>query len=124
MDIAEAIEIRMAAKDQSELDQAYECLAKELPARVAGVIRWLRDPKARWIRIPVGVLFIIAGLMWFLPVVGIEFLPIGLLLIAQDVPFLRRPVGLLTLWLIRRWIALKCWWRGRRNGGEAGSKPT
>ncbi len=32
-------------------------------------------------------LWIIAGLLWFSPVVGLEYLPIGLLLIAQDVPF-------------------------------------
>jgi hypothetical protein len=39
------------------------------------------------------VLFILGGLLWFLPVVGIEMLPVGLLLIAQDVPFLRTPGG-------------------------------
>jgi hypothetical protein len=114
--------MRMATNDHSEIDQAYESLEKEVPARVARAIRWLRDPEARWIRLPVGILFIIAGFLWFLPVVGIEFLPVGLLLIAQDVPFLRRPVGLLTIWLIRQWISLKRWWRGRQKSDEAGSK--
>jgi hypothetical protein len=37
----------------------------------------------RWIRIPIGLLFIIAGFLWFLPVVGIEFLLVGLLLIGN-----------------------------------------
>jgi hypothetical protein len=112
----------MATNDHSELDQAYESLERELPGRAARALRWLRDPKARWIRIPMGILFIIAGFLWFLPVVGIEFLPVGLLLIAQDVPFLRRPVGRLTMWLIKQWISLKCWWRGWQKSDEAGSK--
>jgi len=72
---------------------------------------FLRDPEARWIRIPLGVLFVLGGLLWFLPVLGIEMLPIGLLLIAQDVPFLRGPVGRLTLWLERKWSALRRWWK-------------
>jgi hypothetical protein len=69
----------MAEESRSEIDQAYEDIEREVPARVAGAIKWLRNPEARWIRIPIGVLFIIAGFLWFLPVVGIEFLPVGLL---------------------------------------------
>ena len=64
----------MAEENRSEIDQAYEDIEREVPARVAGAIKWLRNPEARWIRIPIGVLFIIAGFLWFLPVVGIEFL--------------------------------------------------
>lgn len=51
----------------------------------------------------------------FLPVLGFEFIPIGLLLIAQDVPFLRKPVGEFTLWLERKWVALRRWWRERER---------
>jgi hypothetical protein len=94
-----------------ELDEAFERLEKEVPDRVSRAIRWLRDPKARWIRLPLGVLFILGGLLWFLPVVGIEMLPVGLLLIAQDVPFLRKPVGRAMVWLERKWVA----WRRRRK---------
>jgi hypothetical protein len=73
----------------------------------ARMIRWLREPNSRWIRLPIGALFIVASAFWFLPVIGIEFLPIGLLLIAEDVPFLRKPAGLLLIWLERKWVALK-----------------
>jgi hypothetical protein len=97
------------------LDRAYEGLEREVPDRISRAIRWLRDPDARWIRLPIGALFIIASAFWFLPVVGIELLPIGLLLIAQDVPFLRKPVGRLLIWLEDRWIALKRWWKRRRD---------
>jgi hypothetical protein len=97
------------------LDEAYDGLEQEVPDRVARAIRWLRDPKARWVRIPLGVLFLIGGALWFLPVVGLELIPLGLLLIANDVPFLRKPVGRAMLWLEAKWRALKAWWEDRRR---------
>lgn len=93
----------MSSEGQRELDRAFDGLEQEVPDRVARAIRWLRSPASRKVRIPLGVLFIFAGLLWFLPVVGIEMLPIGLLLIAQDVPFLKKPVGRAMLWLEEKW---------------------
>jgi hypothetical protein len=100
---------------QRELDKAYKGLERELPDRVVRSIRWLRDPSSRWIRLPLGLLFIIGGLLWFLPVLGIELLPIGLLLIAEDVPFLRKPVARFMIWLERKWMALRHWWQTRHR---------
>lgn len=97
-----------------ELDEAFDRLEREVPDRLSRAMRWLRDPRSRKVRIPLGVLFLLGGLLWFLPVVGLELIPIGLLLIAQDVPFLRKPVGRATLWLEDRWQDLRRWWRGRR----------
>jgi hypothetical protein len=94
-------------RDKALLDEALNVLEKEAPERITRVIRWLRSPESRWKRVPLGILCIIASFFWFLPVVGIEFFPIGLLLIAQDVPFLRRPAAKLLLWLVRKWRALR-----------------
>ena len=104
----------MADDGRKELEQGFEQLEEEVPDRVSRAIRWLRDPEARWIRLPLGVLFILGGLLWFLPVLGIELLPIGLLLIAQDVPFVRKTVGRLMLWLERKWVALRRRWEQGR----------
>lgn len=90
-----------------ELDEAVEGLQREVPDAVCRAIRWVTAPESRWIRIPLGLLCIAASVLWFLPVVGIEFLPLGLLLIAQDVPFLRRPVGRMTLKLEALWRLFK-----------------
>jgi hypothetical protein len=98
-----------------ELDAAYDGLEREVPNWLSRAIRWLREPKARKVRIPLGVLFIIGSFFWFLPVVGLEMLPIGLLLISQDVPFLRKPVGRAMLWLEARWRGLKRRWQHRRR---------
>ena len=92
-----------AKRGEELLDQAFEGLEQQTPDRLTRIIRWLRDPKARKVRIPLGLLFIAASFFWFLPIVGLEFLPIGLLLIAQDVPFLRRPVAKMMLWGERKW---------------------
>lgn len=103
-----------ALDGQQTLDRAYEALERELPAGACRVLRKVRSPEARWFRWPLAVLLIIASMFWFLPVIGIELLPIGLLLIAQDVPFMKRPVGLGILWLLERWLRLKAWWRRRK----------
>jgi hypothetical protein len=103
------------------LDEAFDELERETPDRVTRIIRWLRTPEARRVRLPLGILCIIASFFWFLPVIGIEFLPIGLLLIAVDVPFLRRPVALLVLWLEDRWVALKRRYRRWRKRKRSAS---
>lgn len=95
------------ARDKALLDEALNVLEREAPDRVIRIIRWLRNPASRWKRVPLGILCIIASFFWFLPVVGIEFFPLGLLLIAQDVPFLRRPTARLLLWLERKWLTLR-----------------
>nr|WP_205790328.1 hypothetical protein [Microvirga makkahensis] len=95
------------------MERAYEDLEHEVPGPVARALRWLRHPSSRWIRIPLGALLILSSALWFLPVLGIEFLPVGLLLIAQDIPFLRKPVGLAVIWLVRKWIAFKRWWQSK-----------
>lgn len=98
------------------LEQAFARLEQVLPERVRPALHWLQSPRSRLVRIPLGILFIAASFFWFLPVVGLEFFPVGLLLIAQDVPFLRAPAGHLTLWLIRVYEqARDAWERFRRR---------
>lgn len=82
------------------LNEAMERLEALLPARLRPPVQWLHSPRSRPIRIPIGILCIVASFFWFLPIIGMELFPIGLLLIAHDVPFLRRPAGLLALWLL------------------------
>jgi hypothetical protein len=38
------------------------------------------------------LLLIVGGVVGFLPVLGFWMIPLGLLLLAQDVPFLQRPI--------------------------------
>jgi hypothetical protein len=102
-------------KSCNELDKAYEEIEEDLPDLVSRALEWLRSPRSRWVRIPLGALCIIGSLFWWLPVLGLELLPIGLLLLAQDVPFLCKPAARFTLWLDAQWRKLKRRWRQGRG---------
>jgi hypothetical protein len=91
------------------LRRAFKHLEREVPERVAWTIRNLRHPKAQWIRIPAGVLLVLGGVFSILPFLGIWMLPLGLLLIAYDVRFLREPVGRFTIWGARKWASFRQW---------------
>ena len=66
------------------------------------------------IRAVLGVLFVIGGIFGFLPILGFWMIPVGLVLIALDVPPLRR-------WL-RSWlhngIHPRRRWRGQKRIGH------
>jgi hypothetical protein len=65
-------------KDQRRLDRQFDRLNEHLP-RVAGErIVWLRKPSSRWVRLPIAILLIVAGVFSFLPVLGLWMLPLGL----------------------------------------------
>jgi hypothetical protein len=97
------------------LRRAFRDLEQKVPESMARLIRKLRHPDARWIRIPAGLLLTLGGIFSILPVLGLWMLPLGLLLIAQDVPFLREPVGRFTIWGTRKWVACREWVRRRRE---------
>lgn len=103
-------EIKMANDGRKKLDQAYNKLEHEVPEKVAQKIQWLRSDNAKWVRIPMAIVLMIAGCFGFLPVIGIELIPLGLMLIAQDIPFLRKPVAKLIMWLVHKWVMLRQWW--------------
>jgi hypothetical protein len=109
---------RRAAREaaQAKLDLAYDALEQHAPDRVARAIRWLRNPKGRAVRLPLGIVLVVAGVLGpLLPLVGVELIPLGLLLIAQDVPPLREPVAEMTLWLERQWVRLRRWRQQKRR---------
>jgi hypothetical protein len=65
-------------------------------------------PESRLLRIIIGVLLIIGGLLGFLPVLGFWMIPLGFVVLAQDIPAVRR--------LNRRaGVALKRWWTGVKS---------
>jgi hypothetical protein len=99
------------------LRQAFRRLEQELPGRFGRPMRWLRHPHSRWIRLPMALLLILGGVFSILPGLGIWMLPLGLLLIALDVPFLRKPMGKSTLWGADKWAASRPWLSERWRRG-------
>ena len=106
-------EAALADRDKERLDRQFDRLEGILPKLVGRFLRRLREPSSRWVRIPVGIVLIVAGVFGFLPILGLWMIPLGLLLIAQDVPFLRRPIGRALVWADCKWEA---WTRRRRDG--------
>jgi hypothetical protein len=89
---------RHARDDRRHDDHRLERLIRRLPERRQLPVRWLRSRAARWVRLPLGVLFILGSFLFILPVFGLWMLPVGLLLLAEDVPALHRPRG----WILDR----------------------
>ncbi|ABD06219.1 hypothetical protein RPB_1509 [Rhodopseudomonas palustris HaA2] len=96
---------------RAELDRHMAWFESKLPPKPAGFVGWLRKPSSKYVRLPVGVLLVGGGVFSFLPVLGLWMLPLGLVLIAQDVPALEKPTARTLGWLERKWVA-----RQRKKG--------
>ncbi len=68
----------------------------------------LNLPENRWARIGIGVSLIFLGVLGFLPVLGFWMIPAGLLVLATDIPAVRR-------FNRRAMVAVKGWWVGRKR---------
>ena len=77
-------------------------LISRLPDRLRAAMRWLLQPSSRWARIPAGVLLVCGGLFSILPLLGLWMLPLGLLLLAEDVPPLKRACNRILEFVHRR----------------------
>jgi hypothetical protein len=93
-----------------DLDEQLDRLERACPAYLAKSIHFMREPRLRWLRTGVGVLLLIGGCLWFLPILGLEMIPVGLMLIAIDVPFLRGPVARMIAWGERKFLAMIALW--------------
>mgnify|MGYP003365891490 CR=1 FL=1 len=77
-------------------------LLGRLPDAMQRPLTWLLVPGHRWVRIPAGLLLIIGGCLSFLPVLGLWMLPLGILLLAEDIPPLRRASHHMLQWIRRK----------------------
>ena len=73
-------------------------LWNSLLAAIRQTVAWGYRRVPRGLRSVIGVLFVIGGVVGFLPIVGFWMLPAGLALIALDIPPLRRR---LLAWVAR-----------------------
>jgi hypothetical protein len=91
-----------AADPHAHDDHRLERLIRRLPEHRQPPVRWLRSPAARWVRLPLGILFLLGSFLFILPIFGLWMLPVGLLLLAEDVPALRRLRNRVLNWIERR----------------------
>lgn len=74
---------------------------RKFPA-LSGPLKFMRNPRLMLIRIPLAILLIIGGFLAILPFFGLWMIPVGLLLLAVDVPRLQGPVSALIIRARRR----------------------
>ena len=94
----------MSEQSRKELDRHFAWFEERLPPRWARSVAWLRKPSSIWVRIPLAFLLIVGGILSFLPILGLWMLPLGLLLFAQDVPWLQPPLARMLGWIERKWL--------------------
>lgn len=103
----------MSRSDQ-RFHRQFEALTRLVPALHTPLTALRRD-RWRLVRLPLALIFILGGLVSFLPVLGVWMLPLGLLLLAVDLPLLRGPISTLLI-RVRRWLSLRL----RRRKGKQG----
>ena len=91
----------------TELNKYFEMINRRLPKRIAASIEWLRKPSSFSARLIAALLLILGGFFSFLPILGVWMLPLGLMLIAQDLPFLQKPLVKTFKWVEAKWRWLK-----------------
>ena len=92
------------SKHQQELDRHFAWFQRKLPPGPSKFVGWLRKPSSIYARVPLAFLLIVGGIFSFLPVLGLWMLPLGLLLFAQDVPPLQKPMAHGLGWIERKWL--------------------
>ena len=71
--------------------------------------RWrIAMPQSRPARIAIGGGLVCGGILGFLPILGFWMVPLGVLVLSQDIAIARR---------LRRRFSV--WWARRRNGGNS-----
>jgi len=89
-----------------EYDEAMQRLEQRLPKFADASLRYLID-SSPLVRVPPAIALIAGGTLGFLPVLGFWMVPLGLILLAQDVPPLRKPIGRAINWADRKWESRK-----------------
>lgn len=99
---------------ERRFQRQFEVLGRLIPA-LRGPMATLRRDSWFPVRFPMALLLILGGIFSFLPILGIWMLPLGLLLLAIDLPVLRGPISVLIIRSRRtgnRWLRR---WRDRRK---------
>ena len=104
------VDIHLTRQDQSpDRDRRLMLLVRRLPRHVQAMVVRLRRPSSRWVRIPAAGFLIIGSVLFILPVFGLWMLPLGLILLAEDVAPLRRCTDCWLWWIEQRrphWMGL------------------
>jgi len=95
----ERTDTKSATSQMAGGDPRLDKLVDRLPPRMGDTVTYLLKPSSRWLRIPSGTLLIAGGVLSILPLLGVWMLPLGLAVLAEDVPALRSARAKVLDWL-------------------------
>ena len=92
----------MTSRAAPDFDHEAKKLQARLPRFAGAAMRWGLEssPFVRW---PIAIVLVFGGFLGFLPILGFWMAPLGLILIAEDLPFLRPPLARLFAWILAKW---------------------
>jgi hypothetical protein len=73
------------------------------------------------VRVCLGILLLLGGFLWFLPLLGAWMLPLGLLVLSVDFAIARRLRRKGEVTVVPLYRRLKLWWQARRANRAAKS---
>ena len=79
--------------DKPDFHEEMDRFEGHMPEWAGRNLKRLRHPKAVWVRVPAGVALTGGGVLSVLPGLGLWMLPVGLALLAHDVPVMRPPLA-------------------------------
>jgi hypothetical protein len=105
-------------KVRRELNRYVDRLRAYLPDWLCRTVKWLREPDRLIARVMVSLVLVVGGLFSFLPVLGLWMLPLGLIIISQDLTFLQRPLLHLFGWTEHQYGNLRGLFKTNGGGGK------
>ena len=78
--------------------QQEPTLSQKIAGWTLKTLIWGRDHVPFGVRSVIGLLFMVGGVLGFLPVLGFWMLPLGLAFIAMDIPFMRHKI---EAWMVK-----------------------
>jgi hypothetical protein len=79
--------------DKADFEEEMDRFQGHMPDWAGRNFDRLRQPEAVLVRVPAGIALTGGGMLGFLPVLGVWMLPLGLALLAYDVPPMRPPAA-------------------------------
>jgi hypothetical protein len=101
-------------KDETRLRRQLAAVSARAPGMRQAVASLLAG-RLRFVRIPVAIALMLGGVFAILPVLGLWMLPLGLLLLAVDVPRLQPWINAALIRSRRRVRSWRAAWAARRQ---------
>lgn len=83
---------RPLSRVEQRFERQFQTLTRHFPWATRP-LRTMRNPMLWLVRLPIAILLIAGGFLAILPFFGLWMIPVGLLLLAIDVPRLKGPIA-------------------------------